>query len=148
MTFAEALRSCFERYLTFSGRASRAEYWWFVLFWLLTYVTLSVVGALSLPPTLAGAVLMLFVLATALPLTAVGFRRLQDTGRTGWFSLTPIVGAAAASLGRLIGSPSLEFAGQCAEVGIAVILLVWYASEGDRGPNAFGPDPLGRGPRG
>ena len=32
MGFGEAVRSCFDKFLTFSGRARRAEYWWFVLF--------------------------------------------------------------------------------------------------------------------
>ena len=35
MTFAQAVRTCFAKYATFSGRASRPEYWWFFLFLLL-----------------------------------------------------------------------------------------------------------------
>lgn len=144
MTFAEALRSCFDRYLTFSGRASRPEFWWFVLFWMLSYLTLSIVGVLSLTPLIAGVLLTIFVFAMMLPMIAVSFRRLQDTGRSGWFALTPVFGAAVASLGRLVGDETVEFTGLCMELGIGLVLLVWYAGEGTRGPNAFGPDPLGR----
>ena len=35
MTFQTAIRTCFSKYFTFSGRASRSEYWWFFLFLIL-----------------------------------------------------------------------------------------------------------------
>jgi uncharacterized membrane protein YhaH (DUF805 family) len=144
MTFAEALQRCFNLCFTFSGRASRPEYWWFVLFYIITLVTLALISALSLPAGLGGALITIFIFAMAIPLLAVSFRRLQDTGRSGWFTLTPIVGAAVASGGRLFGSEDMEFAGMMAETGIAVVLLWWYASDGTRGPNLWGPDPTGR----
>ena len=147
MSFADALRSCFDRWLTFSGRASRAEFWWFVLFWALTYVTIAVVGNLSFGPGVTGALLAVFALAMLLPMLAVSFRRLQDTGRNGWFAATPVIGAAVASLGRLVGDGGVEFAGLSMQAGIGLVLIFWYAAEGTPGPNAFGPDPLGRRPR-
>ena len=144
MTFADALRSCFDRWLTFSGRACRAEFWWFALFWVLTYLTIALVGALSLGPGVTSALLSVFVLATFMPMLSVSFRRLQDTGRSGWFGLTPVFGAALASFGRLIGDATVEFAGLCMEAGIVLVLFMWYVADGTRGPNAFGRDPLGR----
>ena len=32
MTFSQSISTCFNKYATFSGRASRSEYWWFYLF--------------------------------------------------------------------------------------------------------------------
>ena len=32
MSFTEAIKTCFRKYIDFSGRASRSEYWWFILF--------------------------------------------------------------------------------------------------------------------
>ena len=29
MSFGEAVKTCFKKYVTFSGRARRSEYWWF-----------------------------------------------------------------------------------------------------------------------
>ncbi len=141
MTFAEALERCFTRAFVFSGRAPRAEYWWFVLFWVLTYVTLAAVAALSLPPWLGPVLLALFALAMALPLIAVGFRRLQDTGRSGWFTLTPVFGSLVESGGRLFEAGEAVFVGQMMEAGISIVLLVWLAGRGTPGPNAFGPPP-------
>jgi len=32
MNFAESIKTCFKKYATFSGRASRSEFWWWMLF--------------------------------------------------------------------------------------------------------------------
>ncbi|MBQ9275567.1 MAG: DUF805 domain-containing protein [Succinivibrio sp.] len=32
MTLPQAIKSCFSKYCTFQGRASRSEYWWFYFF--------------------------------------------------------------------------------------------------------------------
>ena len=31
MSFSESARICLQKYIDFNGRASRSEYWWFVL---------------------------------------------------------------------------------------------------------------------
>jgi len=86
MTFGESINTCFKKYATFDGRASRSEYWWFFLF---TFLVSMATGIVS--ETLSG----LFSLAVLLPSLAVGARRLHDTDRSGWFLLLwiiPIVG--------------------------------------------------------
>ncbi|MGR3634471.1 MAG: DUF805 domain-containing protein, partial [Shimia sp.] len=45
MTFSEAIRTCFSKYVDFSGRAARSEYWWFILFIALGNIVLSFVDA-------------------------------------------------------------------------------------------------------
>jgi len=86
MTFSESIRTCFSKFATFDGRASRSEFWWFFLFsWLCAVVT----GLVS--ETLSG----LFSLIVLLPSLSVGARRLHDTDRSGWFLLLwliPLVG--------------------------------------------------------
>lgn len=86
MTFSESISICFKKYATFDGRASRSEYWWFVLF---TFIASLATGIVS--ETLSG----LFSLAVLLPSLAVGARRLHDTDRSGWFLLLwiiPVIG--------------------------------------------------------
>src|SRR5437879_3772293 len=78
MTFVESIKTCFSKYADFHGRASRSEYWWFVLFTVLVSVAASLLG-----DTLSG----LFGLATLLPSTAVATRRLHDSDRSGWLQL-------------------------------------------------------------
>lgn len=85
-TFGEAIQVCLRNYATFEGRASRSEYWWYLLFY-----TLLVMGVSMLGDTLAG----LLVLALLLPSLAVQVRRLHDTNRSGWWlllCLLPVLG--------------------------------------------------------
>ncbi|TIC87580.1 DUF805 domain-containing protein [Nocardioides sp. GY 10113] len=89
MSFTEAVRSCFTQYVGFTGRASRAEFWWFVLFSILvTFVTGFVDAAVfgygwGDPEPIS----TVASIALLLPTIAVGARRLHDTGRSGWWQL-------------------------------------------------------------
>lgn len=83
MTFTAAVRSCLARYAGFSGRAGRAEYWWFALFSFVAGTIAYVVDAGSPRLPVACAT----VLALCLPILAVGSRRLHDIGLSGWWNL-------------------------------------------------------------
>jgi uncharacterized membrane protein YhaH (DUF805 family) len=95
MGFVEAVKSALSKYATFSGRARRAEYWWFTLFSLL-----AVLAAVALDVALGiseeyNVLSTLVVLALILPGISVAVRRLHDTGRSGgWYfiSFIPIIG--------------------------------------------------------
>ena len=78
MNFGQAISTCFAKYATFSGRASRPEFWWFFLFQILVSVVASMLG-----DVVAG----LVSLAMLLPALAVGARRLHDIGKSGWWQL-------------------------------------------------------------
>jgi uncharacterized membrane protein YhaH (DUF805 family) len=82
MTFLESIKTCFNKYATFDGTASRSEYWWFFLFLCLAAAFCGVFS-----PTLR----TLFNIATLLPSLAVGTRRLHDTDRSGWWQLLVLV---------------------------------------------------------
>jgi uncharacterized membrane protein YhaH (DUF805 family) len=86
MTFQESVKVCLTKYADFTGRATRSEYWWFVLFIVLVSAATSLVSH-----ALSG----LFSLATLLPSLAAAARRLHDTNRSGWWQLiclVPVVG--------------------------------------------------------
>ena len=78
MNFGQAISTCFAKYATFSGRASRPEFWWFFLFQSLVSIVASMLG-----DVVAG----LVSLALLLPALAVGARRLHDIGKSGWWQL-------------------------------------------------------------
>jgi len=82
MSIQESVTTCLKKYATFSGRASRSEFWWF---WLATYVIGFVVGFIS--STLASIV----GLALFIPSLAVGVRRIHDSEHCGWWIICPIV---------------------------------------------------------
>ena len=78
MNFGQAISTCLSKYATFSGRASRPEFWWFFLFQLLVSLAASMLG------DMASALVNLALLVPAL---AVGARRLHDIGKSGWWQL-------------------------------------------------------------
>ena len=88
MNMQTAVPAVFRKYVVFNGRATRSEFWWWILFIVLVSVALSMVdGAVIAPMTGheafdrdAGQPLQLgFNLATLLPTLAVTVRRLHDT---------------------------------------------------------------------
>jgi len=82
MTFGQSISACFSKYATFSGRASRSEYWWFMLF----------VGLICLAVSFFDQILYgITYLALSIPSLAVGIRRLHDTDRNGWWYLLVII---------------------------------------------------------
>jgi uncharacterized membrane protein YhaH (DUF805 family) len=84
--FQNAVKTCFNKYADFTGRAGRPEFWWFFLFQLAVYVVTSFVH---------GIVELVAVLALLVPALAVAARRMHDIGKSGWFlliGLIPLVG--------------------------------------------------------
>ena len=122
MTFPDAIRTCFNKYITFSGRASRPEYWYFILFLFVGGIAAGLVDAIvfGVEEDSGELLSILFSLATFLPSLAVGVRRLHDIGRSGWWLLIGLV--------PLIG---------------AIVLIVWFATKSQDGANDHGPDPHG-----
>ena len=100
MTFNQSVTSVFSKFVTFSGRASRSEFWYFALFELFVYVVLSLLGWLFSGPAgnIPGFVSVLgslFGLITVLPGLAVSVRRMHDIGKGGgwiFISLVPLIG--------------------------------------------------------
>lgn len=86
MDFKDSIKTCFTKYADFNGRASRPEYWWFILFLVLGGVATAFISDM---------LNLLFTLGTLLPSIAAAARRLHDTGRSGWLQLIvfiPIIG--------------------------------------------------------
>ena len=112
------------KYFSFSGRARRREYWWFLVFSVLVVGVLAIVDALVFGvnwwgysggdgPLASFADLFLLV-----PTLAVSVRRLHDRDRSGWWLLISII-------------PLIGF----------LFLFYQYISVGTQGDNRFGPDP-------
>ena len=112
-----------KKYAVFTGRAQRAEFWYFVLFNLLISVALALVDvAIGTYSEEAGVGLLygIYALAVLLPGIAVAVRRLHDTGRSGWWYLIGLI--------PLIG---------------AIVLIVFWVQDSQPGENQHGPNPKG-----
>ncbi|TKW68484.1 MAG: DUF805 domain-containing protein [Paracoccus denitrificans] len=172
-----AVRECLTKYATFSGRAPRSEFWYFVLFLIAAQIAFIVLNGIILGPTVTvmpngvesryygnGWLGQLFMLATIIPLLAVGWRRLHDRNLSGWWFLVPSALQIALTVGlfvylfgasalwlmlRSYGTVSFGFSGSNIALLVVIVfvahilLLVTLVRRGTRGPNRFGPDPLG-----
>lgn len=74
-----------KKYADFQGKATRKEFWLFLLFF---YVVTFIGGIFD---AIAGTDFIgnLFVLALLLPYLSVAARRMHDVGKSGWFILVP-----------------------------------------------------------
>ena len=101
--FVDAIKRGFKKYAKFDGRASRGEYWWWVLFTgvalFVPYIIGIVVGVATASgrSDLSPAAIPFWVLAGVIwlavivPSIAVAVRRLHDAGYSGWFYLLALI---------------------------------------------------------
>ncbi len=109
-----------KKYAVFTGRASRAEYWYFFLCNLIISFILGLIeGLLEVAPYTDESLLVsLYILLILIPSIAVTVRRLHDTNHSGWWyfiAFIPLVGP--------------------------IILLILLVQDSDSGENKYGPNP-------
>jgi len=110
--------SALKKYAVFSGRASRAEYWYYTLFLIIISFFMgmldAIMNAIGGVPFLS----LIFGLGTFIPSIAVSIRRLHDVDKSGWNNLLPFI--------PLFGS---------------LILFYFFIKKGDEHENKYGPIP-------
>jgi len=89
MNFITAIKLCFIKYAQFSGRASRSEFWFFVLFGILGSWIAIIIDTMILNYSWEkdGPVYLIFQIIILIPSIAVGARRLHDLNKSGWWQL-------------------------------------------------------------
>ncbi len=142
MGFGEAIKTCFGKYASFTGRARRSEFWWFILFYVIVGFVLNIIdnatglliglgtatfdvgdGQAIIDNPQIGALSTLWVLIAFLPLLSVTVRRLHDTNRSGWWWWILFI-------------PCVGF----------IVILVFMLLDSTPGDNRFGPNPKGYAP--
>lgn len=98
-------------YATFKGRATRSEYWYFMLFYILMLVLpLIIAGFIGLGEdgkNIMTGIALIVLIIHIIPSLAVSVRRLHDINLSGWWylvSLIPYVGAIIFSILVMIDS--------------------------------------------
>lgn len=157
-----AKRPVVEKYADFTGRAPRAEYWWYVLAIIILSIVARIIDSI-LGMKIAGPygpLSLIVLLGLLVPNLAVSVRRLHDTSRSGWWILLPMIpyglaivlggaaimgasggGASAAALaGAGVAAIFLLIGAVC-----AIVLLVFMCLPSTPGDNRYGPNPYGEG---
>ena len=160
----DAIATCLGKYIEVRGRASRPEFWWFVAFLLVGSTAASLmdgqVTRWMFPDRVTtteirrdGLLSLIFCLVVAPPAICAAWRRMHDTGRSGFELCFPCILAAGCLIVALTASillsqlgiqTLLRLLGQLAMAGCAiapVVLLWWLLQPGDPHANAYGPRP-------
>ena len=116
MNFQTSIKTCFNKYATFSGRASRSEFWFFFLFSVLGGIIAMIIDSMILGYSAEedGPINLIFNILILIPSLAVGARRLHDIGRSGWWQLIYFT---------IIG---------------IILLIIWFATIGSSKKNIHG----------
>ena len=135
MNFIQSISTSMRKYVTFSGRATRSEFWWFYFFTVLVNLVATSQASSFVPALLDGQDMtenessyflnnffFLYLstitsLILLLPSLAVAVRRLHDVGRSGWWILIAFT-----------------------VIGI-IPLLIWYVTDTKDEENVYGPNP-------
>ena len=113
VSFSDAVKLGFQGYFKFNGRSTRAEFWWWQLFLLIT----GIMGALIDVAIGNDYFTSIFFFGILIPSWAVLVRRLHDTNKTGWWILIMFI----------------PFAG--------IVLFVFIVQGSNMGTNEYGPNP-------
>ena len=112
----------FTKYADFSGRARRKEYWLFLLYYSIAIVVFGFIDGTThnyIGDSKIGILSCILYFFMVIPAWAVCFRRLHDTGRSGWWILIGFI--------PIIGS---------------IVLLIFLCTASDNGENKYGESPF------
>ena len=114
MTLGESVSTCLRKYFVVEGRASKSEFWWFQLIWVVSYLSILIFKNEAVTFFSLGIIIII-----AIPLFTVGIRRLHDTNKSGLYVLWGL----------------LPFIG-------GVVVLAFMIGECTKGKNQYGENPL------
>ncbi|MEM7058851.1 MAG: DUF805 domain-containing protein [Pseudomonadota bacterium] len=158
MTFLRSVKTClFQKHFDFSGRASRSEYWWFILAYFIFVIVVIALAESVGSAKVSDVANWVLMAVTTIPLYAAGARRLHDTNRSGWWQILVAPNLfvqalptsatddfyLALTLGEATFVDSTIFWLAAVLLLIfSLVLLVWTIQRGTDGPNRYGDDPL------
>ena len=116
VSFEDSVRTGLAKYATFSGRATRSEYWFFTLFYSLVIFATFWISILFDTAIIAFVAVAVW-LALFLPAISALVRRLHDTGKSGWWYWLALV----------------PFGG--------IVVIIFLCQQSEASPNEYGPAP-------
>ena len=140
MTFSQSVRSALiDNYANFKGTASRSEYWWFALFFVLVIFVVSfvfgiVIAMAGFGQAAIGIVVGVLMLALIVPTLAVWVRRCHDVGRSTGEAVVIFVLVNVVSLATPVGGGFVEVSGTVQTLawvvfGLASLYVLYLATK-------------------
>ena len=155
MNMKTSVITCFKKFVTIKGRASRSEYWWFALFNVLVAFILEfcigfIAGFLVWDDVFYTMIAKngsnILFLVMLLPSICVAVRRLHDIDRRGWWLLLSplfiIIYLFLDLLANIFLFGTLSIISIVVPVAGGLIFLIFLCKKGTVGDNRFGKDPL------
>ena len=146
MNLAQSVKTCFKKILDIQGRASRSEYWWFVLFVALVptivmfflFFVVVLLGGGNLADSNSFAILILLISfgPAVVALTTVSVRRLHDLNKSGWYVAIYYALDLIAILPVI--SPTLSNILLWLSSGFYIYLTVIFMFKGSNNKNKYG----------
>ena len=139
MNFTQSVSTCFKKYLDFKGRASRSEFWYFMLFYILASALGGfVIGFLVSPSSEFFYVpAIIFFVGLFIPAMSVTVRRFHDFGVSGWMYCAFIVPYVISGFIEDV-QPVLA---KIIELGTLVVFCVYVSQKPNKRKNKFGSLP-------
>ena len=133
MNFIEAIRSGFNNYFNFKGRASKSTFWHFLLFeFIYFFIAGFLLGMVGVNDDIFAVATIFLVLPIAIPGIAVTARRIHDFGKSGWMQCIFIPGFV---IDEFLGT------GMVIWFVTFVIFAIYCSQNGTNGKNKFGTKP-------
>jgi uncharacterized membrane protein YhaH (DUF805 family) len=129
MNFLQSIKNTYSQYVSFSGRATKSEFWFFVLFYYTTIFLLTFSMFYFQMSNVLMWIMYAFSLGSLLPYLGVAIRRLHDSNKSAWYVLLPLVPSIVS---RLEG---LEWFG----IISLVISILLFSLPSDLKKNKYGP---------
>ena len=133
MNFTEAIQSCFKKFSDFKGRASKSEFWFFLLFeFIYMFIAGFLLGAMGVREETINIAILILIIPVLVPGIAVTARRIHDFNQSGWMQCIFIPGFFA---DEFLGTGYVLYF-------ITFVLFAFYCSQGaTSGKNKFGVKP-------
>lgn len=172
MDFTSSIKTVYSKYATFKGRASRSEFWWFILYQiiilLLMRIFLILLFLVLLPSFEKQYSVSTYLIAAKtfkfihfIPITMLTIRRFHDINRSGWWQipslLTLFQEIDLSKLNNYVSNIKVMTTGNIYFASLTlylllnfaitvfiygIVLFIWTLLKGTEGPNKYGPDPL------
>jgi uncharacterized membrane protein YhaH (DUF805 family) len=114
MEMIEAYKRAMHRYADFNGRATRSEFWLYVLAVMLMFIAVGALESILFFALTGGVLSMLVQIVHFVPSLSTAARRLHDSGKSAWWLL-------------LILLPAVGF----------IVLIIFYCTPSDPAPNKY-----------